>query len=124
MIDQATAIDSLRGLAVTVLQARSEAAEGRPAPTLVDLGHRIQSLRTAPVPSDISLVALADRIDLTDFELLAAALCLAADDDPHIARLVARAQDPIGGSRPLIGMLSAILPPMPAVWPPAGAGSR
>jgi hypothetical protein len=107
-------VDSLRALTVRLLKDRCEATEGRPAPARVDWLNLARALRRAPAASEARLVSLSDSLGLEDFELLGAALCLAADDDPHVARIVARAQDPIGGSRPLIGLLSALFRPLGA----------
>jgi hypothetical protein len=74
----------------------------------------LAELRGAPAPHDVHLQRLADALGLTDAELLAVALCLAADTDPVAARALAEAQAPIGGSRPLSGLLASILAPLDA----------
>ena len=74
----------------------------------------LAALRAAPAPHDRRLVSLADALRLTDAELLAVALCLAADTDPGAARALAETQAPIGGSRPLAGLLASLLAPLGA----------
>src|SRR5215211_1202870 len=74
----------------------------------------LAALRETPAPHDRPLNRLADALGLSDAELLAAALCLAADTDPTAARAVAEAQAPIGGSRPLSGLLATVLAPLVA----------
>ena len=69
----------------------------------------VAALRTAPAPADVRLLRLAQALGLSDAELLAVALCLLADTDPQAARAVADAQAPLGGSRPLAGLLATIL---------------
>ena len=70
--------------------------------------------------------ALARRFELGDGELLAAALCLAVESDPKTARLVAAAQTPVGGSRPLVGFLATIFAEagLDCVGLASGAGRR
>ena len=63
----------------------------------------------APRHSDHRLVATADALGLTDVEVTAVALCLAAERDPEAARAVADAQSPIGLSRPLLGLAVSAL---------------
>jgi ATPase family associated with various cellular activities (AAA) len=100
----------LKTWVVDALQQRVEAAEtGMPAPDNAIMLNRIAFLRANPVPDEKRLLQLAQQIGLQDAELLAIVLCLAADNDASVARLVARAQDPIGGSQPLIGLVATIL---------------
>ncbi len=73
---------------------------------------RIAQMKADPLPSEAGLVRVAQALALADHELMAAALCLAAADDPHVARLVADAQLPIGGSRPLLGLAATLLRPL------------
>jgi hypothetical protein len=69
---------------------------------------RARRLRSAPASGEAALVALADRFALGDGELLAAALCLAAETEPLSARRIATAQSPIGGPRPLVGFAATL----------------
>lgn len=62
----------------------------------------------APAIDDARLLAVADAVGLNDGERLAAALCLAVEADAAVARLVARAQQPVGGSRPLAGLMASL----------------
>jgi len=66
------------------------------------------TMRTHPIAEDVMLATLAERLALDDGELLAVALCLAADCQPHAARLLAQAQEPVGGSRPLVGLAATL----------------
>jgi hypothetical protein len=72
----------------------------------------VAALRVAPAPGDQRLMRLAEALGLSDAELLATSLCLLADTDPQAARAVADAQAPLGGSRPLSGLLATILAPL------------
>jgi len=73
-----------------------------------DSEERVARLRAAPIPGEAALVGLAERFGLGDGELLAAALCLAAETEPHSARRIAAAQAPIGGARPLVGFAATL----------------
>ena len=72
----------------------------------------VAALRAAPAPVDQRLVRLADALGLSDAELLAVAICLASDVTPDAARALAALQAPIGGSRPLVGLLATVLAPL------------
>jgi hypothetical protein len=74
----------------------------------------VAALRARPAAADARLVRLADALRLDDAALLALALCIAADRTPGIARAVAEAQSPLGGSRPLLGFLASALAPLKA----------
>src|SRR4029453_10505317 len=89
-------IHSLKALAVALLHA----ACGKEAQAWdrAQLEAMLEALTRAPVDEEAILAALARRFELTDGELLAAALCLAVESDPKTARLVAAAQTPVGGS--------------------------
>lgn len=100
---------ALQRLAMTALTRHCEAAREQGWPDLwPELDEQLAAARDEPEPGDEALVRLADRLGLTDAELLAAALCLASDADPHFARLVAQAQEPVGASRPLVGLACAL----------------
>lgn len=81
---------------------------GQAGPGVADAEAKIARLRAAPVAGEAALVALAARFGLGDGELLAAALCLAAETEPHCARRIAAAQSPIGGARPLAGFAATL----------------
>jgi hypothetical protein len=114
----------LRRLAMRALERHCEAAIERTWPEFdPELEERAAALRSDPPPEDAALAALAERLGLSDGEVLAAALCLAAEWDPHFARLVARAQDPIGSSRPLVGLACSLFASL-GLTPAALAGGR
>src|SRR5687768_5884687 len=48
-------------------------------------------------------------LPLTKMELLAATLAAAAELDVAAGRAIAKLQEPLGGSRPLVGLLAAVL---------------
>lgn len=108
-LEDPLALDGLRQLAVHALKQCVEGvdASNRNAKFPL-LGNQLSSMRASPVPQDELLLDFAARMQLDDFELAALALCLAAEDDPHIARLIARAQDPVGTSRPVLGLLATL----------------
>jgi hypothetical protein len=68
--------------------------------------------RTMPADADRPLIRLADALALSDAELMAVAICVAADTMPDAARALADLQAPVGGSRPLLGMLATVLAPL------------
>jgi len=72
----------------------------------------VAAARARPGPMDVRLVHVADALALPDGTLLAVALCLTADRDPKVARALAEAQGPLGGSRALLGFLSLALRPL------------
>ena len=114
----------LRRLAMRALERHCEAARQSSWPGHdPELEDRVAALRSDPAPEDAPLVALSRRLALTDGELLAAALCLAAEWDPHFARLVAQAQDPVGASRPLVGLACTLFGGL-GLTPAALAGGR
>jgi len=94
-------LESLRGLALAALRALCD--QGAMPPLPADGLH----LRDPP-PEEARLIALAAEFGLSGGELLAAALCLAVETDPQAARLVAAAQAPVGGARPLAGLLATL----------------
>ncbi len=61
-----------------------------------------------PGPEDIPLVQLSEKLDLSGFEILAAALALAVENDVMAGRAVAYLQKPLGGSRPTLGLLVTV----------------
>jgi len=108
-MERPAARDGLRQLAMQVLERHCEAAQGRATEAFdFALEERMAAWRRAPPPDEEPLARLADRLGLTDGERLTAALCLASDGDPHFARVVARAQEPVGSSRALVGLACAL----------------
>ncbi|NJD11910.1 MAG: ATP-binding protein [Gemmatimonadetes bacterium] len=83
----------------------------------------VAALRRAPAEEDRRLVDLADALGLGDAELMAVALCLAADRDAEHARALAEAQAPLGGSRPLLGLAARALAPLGASVAGIAAGA-
>jgi ATPase family associated with various cellular activities (AAA) len=99
----------LRALAIRCLKDRVDAAEqGVSVPAIETLAAQLSAFRQNPQPSEAAMIGFANRLGLEDFELLAFALCLAVEDDPMVARMMARAQDPVGGSRPVVGLLATL----------------
>ena len=101
--------DGLQQFAVRMLEAHCRAARDGDWPHPGEVNRsRFQTLRQRPSHADGPLLTLAGRLALSEGEVLATALCLAADSDPQVARLVARAQEPVGGSRPLVGLVCTL----------------
>lgn len=67
-----------------------------------------------PTDGDVPLLVLAREMGLSLAELLATALAAAVDEDLMAGRTLAYLQSPIGGSRPTLGLLAALLAPLPA----------
>jgi len=63
----------------------------------------------APAPVDQPLVSLGRQIGLTPAEMLAVETAVAVEDGLMAGRAIAMLQAPLGGSRPTIGLLSAML---------------
>jgi len=101
------AMSSLRALTLALVR---DACRERGSPALArdESAGVLGRLRLAPPESEAVLVEVAARFRLTDGELLAAALCLGAETDPSVARLIAAAQTPVGGSRPLAGFAATL----------------
>lgn len=87
------------------------------------LGPCIAALRAAPPEADARLLAVAAALGLDDAELLAVALCRAAESEAEVARMVAEAQVGIGGSRPLVGLVASVLAPLGATVAGLAAGA-
>jgi hypothetical protein len=65
------------------------------------------SVRVHPGVADRALVHLADVLKFQDVELLALALLVSVESEPDVCRTIALCQAPIGGARPLLGLLAA-----------------
>ena len=74
----------------------------------------VAQLRRTPDSADRPLIDTAAALGLDDAELLAVALCLAVDRDPHAARVLTALQRPLGTSRPLLGIAALALAPLGA----------
>jgi len=101
------ASSSLRALALALVRDACR-ERGSPAVGRDEAASLIEAFRAKPPESEAILVGVAERFRLSDGELLAAALCLAAETDPRAARLIAAAQTPVGGSRPLAGFAATL----------------
>jgi ATPase family associated with various cellular activities (AAA) len=106
-----TAVQEPPGLLVLALRAistRAPEVEGLPS-ALADamLEAEVAAARVAPEPADAALVALADALGLDDAALLAVAVAAAVETDPNLCRTLAAVQAPIGGPRPLVGLLAS-----------------
>jgi len=108
-MERPAAREGLRHLAMQVLERHCRAAEALDwhdvDPALDD---HLAAWRHDPPAEEARLARLAERLGLSDGEVLAAGLCLACDGDPHFARQVAKAQEPVGSSRPLVGLACAL----------------
>lgn len=60
----------------------------------------------APPPADSALVDLAARHGLTRVEMVAIALCCAAEIDPMVSRVLFSLQAPVGGALPTVGLVA------------------
>lgn len=67
-----------------------------------------ESLRR-PRPEDARLATLGEDLSLSPLETLAAALCLACEEDPHTADIVSFLQPHIGSARPSVGLMAQTL---------------
>lgn len=99
---------TLRGLALQMLRSVCGPKGQAPTGPRLSEASMLTSIRASPMPVDATLCALGARFALGDGELLAAALCLAVETDPAVARLVAQAQAPVGNARPLTGFLATL----------------
>src|SRR5215472_1108706 len=103
----------LLALALRAIAARAPQVEGLP-PALPEaaLESEMAAARAAPDPADAALVALADALGLDDAALLALAVAAAVETDPNLCRTLAAVQAPIGGPRPLVGLLATAFAPL------------
>lgn len=81
------------------------ARAGLPAPA-ADLAGALRMARAEPAAQDQPLINLADALRFSPPELLTLALLLAVETQPHLCRLIAAAQAPVGGARPLVGLMA------------------
>ena len=98
--------------------------EGREA-WLDDLPAAFDAWLQKPAARERRLAALAERIGLTRAEMLAVALSCAAETDAMAGRALAWLQTPVGGARPLAGLVASLAhrfgDPMPMTALAAGA---
>src|SRR6266567_1677286 len=88
-------------------------ASGLPDPVPpATLAATAAALRSDPRGTDDSLVALADTLGLHLVELLALAVAVAVETDPALCRALATIQEPVGRSRPLLGLLAVAFAPI------------
>lgn len=73
---------------------------------LMGLADAVAIARLAPTARDRAMVDLANALDLTSAELLAMAVLAAVEIDPQACRNIALCQSPVGGPRPLLGLLA------------------
>jgi hypothetical protein len=123
---------SLRAFALAAVAARASPANASDTPEIQFLLEHLEAVRGGrrcwldalpgylehPSPADEPLISLARALKLTTIETLAAALCAAVEDDLMVGRALAHMQAPLGGSRPMVGLLAAVLAD------PSQAGSR
>ena len=76
------------------------------------LATALQRSLARPATTDVHLAALALALQLSDVEVMAIVLALMAEEEPMMGRVFAHIQAPIGGSRPTLGLLEAILEPV------------
>jgi hypothetical protein len=109
---------TLADVAIAAVAARAERVPEGPERTWLDARGGcadLSSLRAAietPCAADRPLVALRRQLALTDGELLAAAIAIAVEHDAALGRALARLQEPVGGARPTLGLLTAALAPL------------
>src|SRR5262245_20120045 len=103
----ALAPPGLLALALRAIAVRAPQLEGLP-PALPEatLESEVAGARAVPAPADAALVALVDALGLDDATLLAVAVTAAVESDPNLCRTLAAVQAPIGGPRPLVGLLA------------------
>jgi hypothetical protein len=114
---------NLRSIALAALAGQytvNSSGDGAGGPELSFLAAQTQSVQQAYAhwsaaleavcaqtsPQDAALLRLAGQIGLSEAELLSAALAAAVDDDLMVGRALAFLQAPVGGSRPLLGLLA------------------
>ena len=110
--DQFTSLSHIAMIALEDLLAH---ADGTAAPEVgrVEVGAdasglaaRVKHLRENPPAIDRDLIDIGKKIDLSDIEMLAIALAIKVENEPGFAHAISSAQQPVGGSRLLIGLLS------------------
>ncbi|MEM7154122.1 MAG: ATP-binding protein [Myxococcota bacterium] len=69
------------------------------------LADALARLLEQPSPADERLVRVGDALGLRELEILTVALIVEGEREPMVGRLLSRLQDPVGGSRPTLGLL-------------------
>jgi hypothetical protein len=69
----------------------------------------LREMLLRPAPRDVRLMGLARTLSLSPLEILAAALCLAVEEDSHMAAMVALLQPHAGSPRPTVGLVADTL---------------
>jgi len=60
-----------------------------------------------PSMEDRKLVGLANKLNLSEIEILTTALLASVEEDPLVGRVIAFVQSPLGSSRPTLGLIDA-----------------
>ena len=81
------------------------ALDGVGAPTSSSLRDLVARVLERPGPSDRPLSRLGEALKLRELELLTVALVVEVEREPMIGRVLSRLQEPVGGSRPMLGFL-------------------
>jgi hypothetical protein len=84
----------------------------QPLRHVTDLRSALQHSQAKPVAADAPLAALARLLHLNEVEVTALVFALLVEEEPMVGRLLAHIQAPIGGSRPVLGMIEAVLGPL------------
>ncbi len=78
-------------------------------PHQTGLAQALPAYLSEPDASDAPLIHLASSLGLSAMEVLTVALAAAVEDDVMVGRSIAYAQLPLGGSRPMLGLLAVAL---------------
>jgi len=84
----------------------------QPLRHIVDVGAALPRSLPHPAAADVPLANLALLLRLGQVEVVALVFALLVEEEPMIGRLLAHIQAPIGGSRPVLGMIEAALAPL------------
>jgi ATPase family associated with various cellular activities (AAA) len=74
-----------------------------------EAGHSLEQYLQHPNVCDLRLLQLTTSLQLPPLEILTLALTLAVEEDVMVGRALAKVQDPLGGSRPTLGLLATAL---------------
>lgn len=103
---------ALLALALAGIAGRAPHIDGLPpALSASELAAAVAAARATPDDTDAPLMLLGDALGLDDCNLLALALAAGVETDPGLCRLLAAVQAPIGGPRPLLGLLAISFAP-------------
>jgi hypothetical protein len=92
--------------AIAAIMPDSTANASLPEPMPGGLVAAAKLARLAPAGPDRAMVKFADALALSMPELLAMAVLATIETDPNACRAIALGQSPVGGSRPLVGLLA------------------